>query len=245
MPVGSFTNRPGCKRVFRSLRIENLLFNIVQIEIISMSSEIRTNHSFALSTDGYAIDWTDAYIYRTYSYIEVTALFNRWIINLFFFQSIRSFIPPLSSRDNAQQWFQDGRRMVEEIEKTLGAIIQKVAEIIDDEVTTLKQLADSIRVRQKKNIDWPIDKKCLGESVENCCVQWRTNEYRIRSRHWSVVRRSKTFPKRICSRSNPSKNLTSSRNKALFDSSKTQVFQLKSKNLFGMNFSRMIPSVDL
>lgn len=60
-----------------------------------------------------------------------------------------SLIPPKSSRENVQKWYNEGYDMVNKIITKRQQLIDEINDITDNEINTLKTELKSIRVRKQ------------------------------------------------------------------------------------------------
>jgi len=65
-----------------------------------------------------------------------------------------SFIPPRSTHDNVQKWYNKGSDIVNIIVNQRQELIQKINEIINNEIDLLKNESETIRVKQKNKIKY-------------------------------------------------------------------------------------------
>ena len=64
--------------------------------------------------------------------------------------SSSSFIPPLSTRENAQKWYNQGYNLVDIIVNKRQALVDKIHEIIEKEIDLLNRESDTIRVTKER-----------------------------------------------------------------------------------------------
>ena len=53
----------------------------------------------------------------------------------------------MSTRENVQKWHTDGIQIMDIVVKILEDIVRKIREITENDIETLKNLADTIRVK--------------------------------------------------------------------------------------------------
>jgi hypothetical protein len=75
---------------------------------------------------------------------SICFFFHLKFIILFLYSS---FIPPTSTRDNAQKWYDKGYNMVNRIVNQRHELIQQINRIINNEISLLKKESKTIRVK--------------------------------------------------------------------------------------------------
>ncbi len=62
-----------------------------------------------------------------------------------------SFIPPISTKENADKWYQQGYNIVDTIVNTRQELIHEIKQIIKNEIDSLEKESQTIRVKNFKN----------------------------------------------------------------------------------------------
>ncbi len=73
------------------------------------------------------------------------------MLNLFYFFD-SSFIPPITTRDNAQKWYNQGYDIVNIIVNKRQELVEEINEIINNEIDLLKKESEIIRVKEKQTM---------------------------------------------------------------------------------------------
>lgn len=63
-----------------------------------------------------------------------------------------SFIPPTSTRDNAQNWYNEGSDIVNDIVQKQEELVQQIKAVIQNEVDQLEKQSETTRVKKMRVI---------------------------------------------------------------------------------------------
>ena len=152
MRPGSYINKLGCKRCPLSLSAVNAC---VSRSFSSKLSQCRAKlEPNILSTcqpmGAFITEQTHAFIEHVNTLKWFSSLLftsgSMSVFVLFLSACYSAFIPPASTRDNAQKWYQEGFQIVDTIVKSRNELVQKIEAVIKAETELLKKEHEQIRV---------------------------------------------------------------------------------------------------
>ena len=168
-----------------------------------MSSQIGTKYSLHLSTDWCFYHWANTCIYWTCQHVEVIFFFALHLRVYFRLRSLSlrcsTFIPPQSTRDNAQKWHKDGFQIVDTIVKSRNELVQNIKAIVKNETELLKKESDLIRVGRGRECETIAHRRSrwIGKSATDGSLRRWTDSPGSRAWHRTVARRTPALSPRI------------------------------------------------